>query len=953
MTPDFALLTRYAAEQDEAVFADLVHRHLDHVYSTALRLVGGDVHLAEDVAQAVFTDLARKAGSLQGHATLSGWLHTSARFAAANVVRTEQRRRQREQTALTMPSNSTASSEPDWDQVRDFLDDSIGELSDPERDALMLRYFEKKPLAEVGAALGVSEDAARMRVDRATDKLRTRLALRGITSTAAALSTVLAQNLVETAPAALGFRITAQALVGAAVGTSGGTSWLGSLPGKLAVATAIVVIIGTIEFLEFRPLPSATPPAIPDGATAVQATLDQPPVTRPVVIASKAAVPKPAGLELLFLDAQTGFAVTNQNADLKGWERGAQLLVKQTVHLEDGRGLVPFDPTCGPDFRIYAHLGGYADVHLRWQPKRGESIPELYTVRLVRPALIHGRVVDSSGNAIAGATIGFNTENVTGSGTATEAHSIDYLTVETDANGHWEINRLAPEMVRHLYGSASHPDYSRVETPNSSRQPEFAQQLLDGTAVFHLPDGVVVRGTVLDVTGHPIESATVRVGQMGSSQSRETRTDAHGGFTVRGCQAGPGLITADAEGYAPAARALTLETTLPPVQLTLGAGRVLLVRVVDTANNPVAGASVGLDSFRSVPIPQVEFQRRTDAEGRMVWENAPDQDLEFNVAAPGHVYLHGVRIHPGDEEHTVVLPSALVISGTVRNSVTHDPIPQFRIGIGWPERGPDGTMQPRWSDMDRFWLKFSGEQFRHSLEGMVVIGSVNRGYVFRFEAEGHKPFVTRTYQANEGEVRIDVELQPARDIAALAYTAEGKPAPDAQVAFVSPGNDVRLLSGGFAGDLGNALVWLRRADVDGGFNVPDDEKIQRVIVANPEGYVETTLEELRKARAVRLAPWSRIEGVYMSGGKAMANAEVWLLWNSHTLGLSFDAPAVLTDVGGRFVFPQVPPGAFQVLAGFNSSNAGQGFAAKGLLKNKFRFYRRLSVVYSVRSNAAG
>ena len=84
---------------------------------TALRLVGGDVHLAEDVAQAVFTDLARKAGSLRGHATLSGWLHTSARFSAANVVRAEQRRRQREQTALTMPSNSTASSEPDWDLV--------------------------------------------------------------------------------------------------------------------------------------------------------------------------------------------------------------------------------------------------------------------------------------------------------------------------------------------------------------------------------------------------------------------------------------------------------------------------------------------------------------------------------------------------------------------------------------------------------------------------------------------------------------------------------------------------------------------------------------------------------------------------------------------------------------------------------------------------------------------
>jgi RNA polymerase sigma factor (sigma-70 family) len=179
MTPDSELLTRYTTERDDSAFAELVHRHLGHVYSTALRLVGGDAHLAEDVAQTVFTELARKAAALCDRPVLSGWLHTTARFSASKVVRAEQRRRQRHQSTLTMPSNSSPSSEPDWDQVRAFLDDTIGELSDPERDALMLRYFEKKPLGEVGAALGVSEDAARMRVDRAVDKLRVRLALRG------------------------------------------------------------------------------------------------------------------------------------------------------------------------------------------------------------------------------------------------------------------------------------------------------------------------------------------------------------------------------------------------------------------------------------------------------------------------------------------------------------------------------------------------------------------------------------------------------------------------------------------------------------------------------------------------------------------------------------------------------------------------------------------------------
>jgi hypothetical protein len=136
-----------------------------------------------------------------------------------------------------------------------------------------------------------------------------------------------------------------------------------------------------------------------------------------------------------------------------------------------------------------------------------------------------------------------------------------------------------------------------VRYPHSSRQPEFAQQLLDGTAVFRLRDGIVVRGVVLDESGQPVSSAEVRVGRIGASWSRETRTDAEGKFIVRGCDAGPGLVTGEADGFAPTAQALTLEPNLPPVQLTLGVGRVLRVRVLDTANRPVAGARVSLDSF--------------------------------------------------------------------------------------------------------------------------------------------------------------------------------------------------------------------------------------------------------------------------------------------------------------------------------------------------------------------
>ena len=164
---DHELLQRYAESRCEASFTELVKRYVDLVYSAALRQVGGDAHLAHDVTQSVFIDLARKAGALSGRTVLAGWLYTSAHFAAAKVVRTEQRWHAREQEANSMREISTESistesgAEASWEELRPVIDEAMHELNQGERDAVLLRYFEKRQLGEVGAKLGVSEDAAR------------------------------------------------------------------------------------------------------------------------------------------------------------------------------------------------------------------------------------------------------------------------------------------------------------------------------------------------------------------------------------------------------------------------------------------------------------------------------------------------------------------------------------------------------------------------------------------------------------------------------------------------------------------------------------------------------------------------------------------------------------------------------------------------------------------------
>jgi RNA polymerase sigma factor (sigma-70 family) len=219
---DHKLLQRYAESRCEGSFTELVKRYVDLVYSAALRQVGGDAHLAHDVTQSVFIDLARKAGSLSGRTVLAGWLYTSAHYAAAKVVRTEQRWRAREQEANTMREIlDESATDPSWEELRPVIDEAMHELNQGERDAVLLRYFEKRQLGEIGTKLGVSEDAARKRVDRALEKLRGLLARRGVTSTSAALVLVLGANTVAAAPAGMAASITGAAIASTAVGAGG------------------------------------------------------------------------------------------------------------------------------------------------------------------------------------------------------------------------------------------------------------------------------------------------------------------------------------------------------------------------------------------------------------------------------------------------------------------------------------------------------------------------------------------------------------------------------------------------------------------------------------------------------------------------------------------------------------------------------------------------------------
>lgn len=873
---DWQLLQDYARKGSQPAFAQIVARYVDQVYSSALRQVRRS-DLAEDITQAVFLVLARKAASLRPNVLLSAWLFKTTRYACCNTLTMEARRKHHETVAAAM---APASDEPsaDWQELSPILDQAVARLRRSDRDAVLLRFYGQRDLQAVGAALGISEDAARKRIARALDKLRTFLAARGVTLTIPALTAALGLYATQSAPAALAAAITAGVSSPTALSIAQGTLKL-MMRLKLkaaAVLTSVFLLIGAAVTLNFAlaqeswlsrlfSTPTQKPSVVPLQTRTV--TLQ--------ILDRKTGQPIPkAPLRVAVGDYQNAYT---DFTDDQGLHR-IQLPTPDTQYLF---------VSAFPD-RYAPRRVGWSDYQVRGR------IPDSYTLNLDPGTTIGGIVRDEQGNPLPNALVKISLGR-----SSLNGEMYDYrFPFTTDAAGRWRCDTLPEKLEDPFYVTVDHPAYLPQNAIPQDSGPVTLEKLRQQTAEITVKKGLTIVGRVLDDQNRPIPNATVVEGADGwSSNRRSAQTDADGRFEIHRLPPGKYTLTVLARNHAPDLRDAVPAGQSTPVEFRLAPARTLRARVVDPQQKPVPGVYVTTGRWRG--HGSLAQRWTTDANGLFTWPDAPADDVLFDLSKQGYAPLRDQTLSPG-KEHTLVLTprSPLIIRGTVVDAQTNQPIPNFTAlsGVVWKEQS----------------IRWDRNTARTIASGPYEIAFDHSDYypgrAVRIEADGYAPAVSRTFKLDEGTQRFDFKLTKGT-LPGGIVRYDDKPL---------AGADIILLTSSFPrirdgkADPPNYIHTrsVARSDADGRFSIKPDQDDFRVAIVHDFGYTEADAAKLKNNPELPLIPWGSLEGAFRVGSKPAANQ---LLIARFTSPLKTEFVfTTTTDSQGHFRFDRLPPGDLHV-----------------------------------------
>jgi len=903
---DNQLLAEYGRQGSEPAFRELVQRHVNMVYSAALRETRGNGPQAEDITQEVFTELARRAAKLESHPALAGWLYTCVRRMTANIRRADERRQHREQEVFSMNERlGSDSSEALWQQVRPVLDDVMHELNEDDRTAVVLRFFEGLSLKEVGAALGLTENAARMRVERALDKLHGQLSRRGIHSTAATLAAVLVTATVAGTSSAFASTVAQTAMTSAAAGPSVLAASKLLSPAKVLTAAAGALAVATTALILWHQSPKEPTAKVvmPATATAPAASASSvesaPAVTAaPTLPAAKPIVNPQMTLQLL--DSDTGEPLAGAKLYLFYLRQDGRGTAVKAVTGADGRFGVKVPQSPFHALNLFVTADGHVPMVTSFGFRK--QMPSSYTMKLEAGIVIGGQVVDETGQPIAGAKLEVDEPG----NDMSKADNIQFgpdATITTDGNGQWSCNMIPKKFssVSLKVTDKSHAETNvtiQVGAPDSNNP------------TITMPAGFSVSGLVQDSAGNPISGARIRQVRLNDEHEHSVTSDISGAFVMKNLAAGELMLAVQADRFAPAVQTIDLASNVASLGFQLGPGQVLRGRVVDQQGNPVAEAFV--ETTRRA-VDKIQWSTNADANGRFEWDSAPTEPLIYSVQAEGFNRFSAQKLLADGSDHVITLTPQeskeddFQITGTVTDAETGEPVDGFKVLVG--------DREPEWAFPLQFYTVGKDGIFNLSLP----VKYSHPSYVVQIQQDGYLPAVSAEYARSNGNQQLEFKLQKGTGPSGVALLPGAEPAVNAAVLLCTPQAGVTLDGPAHVQTGINTTTYRTTTDNTGKFALPPAMEQQGVIVIHDQGYAEVSLADLATEGNVTLQAWGTIKGTLILDGQPVANAHITAfnqVLRYSAMGRNFGFLTyrfeTTTDAGGNFSFDKLPPGQCSV-----------------------------------------
>lgn len=551
-------------------------------------------------------------------------------------------------------------------------------------------------------------------------------------------------------------------------------------------------------------------------------------------------------------------------------------------------------------FNLSIKKPGYAPYWASWPV---DSIPDKFTAILDAGWKVGGVIVDKAGKPITGAKVSPSVDFKKRPGDTSQLGV--GTNIVTDDNGRWHFDYV-PASKAEVHISVDHPDYR----PWRKRVARSEFEVIDNaspSASITLEEGLSITGSVTDENGKPIAGALVRTKFV--NDIREATTDEFGVYLLTGCEPKLTRVVVTAKGRAPEIQEVGVAPQMEPVDFSLKPGGKIRVRVVDENGKGIPRARIFFQRWRSAWYNLFEFDnvnQYADKNGVWEWDEAPLDEFQADICRPGGMQLSNQKLLARDEEYVFKPPRALIISGSVIDAKTKQPVKKFRVTPG-AERDNSRT-RLFWNSSDSFTVSDGKYQLR--------ITDDDPAHFVRIEADGYEVATSRGFKPNEESVSYDFALKPARDVAATILTPEGKPAAAAEIAVGIAGSQISIREG----RLGTRQTYatVLKSDETGHFAIPPRNEPFQLIILHSAGFAYLKSETGPIPDPIQLTPWARIEGTFSIGKQPAAGVELALGLDNGINASRDEGPSIFTqneiktDQNGRYVFDRVFPGQTRI-----------------------------------------